>query len=555
MKNFKITLRFVVLMLLVLVIGVSTLAGCGSNTNQPTTTTQAGTTQQATTAAPKEETLKVTWFHIRDIPSGEKSEVVKALEEKFNFEFTLLSSPPADANTYLNTLMASQELPDVLDNYFSDFGIQKQIYTELTTDQIQKYMPNHWKKLDELSPMTMEKLFDVIKNDDGKIRRVPSYALYDLPLALLWNKTYLDELGLAVPTTFDEVEAVFKAFKTKYPDKFPYDALSKSGDYAFDFTLVMFAGGFNPRQWSLYGDQIKWNATAPENTAVMKELFGVLARWYKAGYINPDFVNNDYGKMQTNFFNGMSIVHDWGAFPGALDKTNPNSIYGKMLAVNPKFELVPGPRMGIKPGVQNKFLYFGPLLYDQGFGVNIRHQGNEDNIRRLLNFVDQVSYDEDTFALAYMGIKGKHWDMVDGTPKRLPGFDTSEKYGALGIGEYFPHLAYAGPASGPMDKYTKTPEDFKLKNEYWGAGKMYPNNYPDDFSIDALIKGNLINDKGEDVIQKYVDDEPIWATYFVDIIIGKKPVDAYDEYVKKWYEVGGQEKIDVATKLNIGYWK
>ena len=123
--------------------------------------------------------------------------------------------------------IAGGQLPDAFmgvgfNNYdLTTYG-EDGTFIDLTPYLTEEYMPNLTKILEEHPEIRA-----AITMDDGCIYGLPSgeqmgtagigkeedYSIFTIPQFSMINKAWLDELGLPVPTTLDELHAALKAFK------------------------------------------------------------------------------------------------------------------------------------------------------------------------------------------------------------------------------------------------------------------------------------------------------------------------------------------------------
>ena len=127
----------------------------------------------------------------------------------------------------VNIRIAGNDLPDAFNAVgFSNYDLtnygQDGTFIDLTPYINEEYMPNLTKILDEHPDIRA-----AITMDDGCIYGLPAgeqmgtagvgkpedYNIYTIPQYSMINKTWLDELGLQVPTTLDELHDVLVAFK------------------------------------------------------------------------------------------------------------------------------------------------------------------------------------------------------------------------------------------------------------------------------------------------------------------------------------------------------
>ncbi|MBO5715869.1 MAG: extracellular solute-binding protein [Clostridia bacterium] len=132
---------------------------------------------------------------------------------------------------------------------------------------------------------------------DGKIYSLPFSKETDL---LYYNKTVFNELGLAPPKTWDEVENCIKILKDHYPDSTPlgYDSeenlfITLAAQYGSDYT-------------NLNGEFLFDNDTN-------KEFVSKFADWYKNGWLTTSYIGYDTIESFANQEMFMSIASSRGA--------------------------------------------------------------------------------------------------------------------------------------------------------------------------------------------------------------------------------------------------
>lgn len=127
----------------------------------------------------------------------------------------------------VNIRIAGGELPDAfLGVGFSNYDISRYgddgTFIDLTPYITEEYMPNLSKILEENPDIR-----SAITMDDGYIYGLPAgermgtagigkeedYSIYTIPQFSMINKAWLDDLGLEVPTTLDELHTALKAFQ------------------------------------------------------------------------------------------------------------------------------------------------------------------------------------------------------------------------------------------------------------------------------------------------------------------------------------------------------
>ncbi len=156
----------------------------------------------------------------------DSNEVLNKLAE--NVGITIEWDTMSDSlSEQVNIRIAGEQLPDAFQGVgFSNFDISTYgadgVFIDLTPYINEETMPNLTKILEE-----HPEIRSAITMSDGKIYGLPAaeqmgtagiglendYSIYTIPQFSMINKAWLDELGLPVPTTLDELYTCLKAFK------------------------------------------------------------------------------------------------------------------------------------------------------------------------------------------------------------------------------------------------------------------------------------------------------------------------------------------------------
>lgn len=208
------------------------IAGCSGNSNNASSPGNSPSASSKTSATPdnfnKEglpivntpitlNVLTVRWGNMGD--SFKENTWLQELEKTTNVKINWEVKSSNDWGDQKAILMASGELPDVIfgDMVFSSSDIVNNLSLFRPLDDlIEQYMPNLKKAMEESPQMKKISTFP-----DGKIYSLPA-RLPSRPASAtqpVINKTWLDNLGLPVPTTLDELYNVLKAFKERDPNK------------------------------------------------------------------------------------------------------------------------------------------------------------------------------------------------------------------------------------------------------------------------------------------------------------------------------------------------
>lgn len=212
-------IKKIISMLLVIVISLGLLTGCGGGNSGKVEGLPEGTV-----------TLSVGIPQNSNVSDYEDNEFTTYLQEEANvqLEFVYFSNTAAEYKQQLSLMCAAnEELPDVLLGFIFNQYVMHEFgddgYFMDLTDYIDEYAPNYKAQLEKLDEETREYITEKGKSSkDGAYYGMPRVlcdAYDDLQSMMYINQTWLDNLGLQVPTTTDELYSVLQAFKTKDPNK------------------------------------------------------------------------------------------------------------------------------------------------------------------------------------------------------------------------------------------------------------------------------------------------------------------------------------------------
>lgn len=251
----------------------------------------------------------------------------KQLQEKTNVEIEWECLPQEGYNDQKNLMLASNQLPDAFLGYSS-----------LTMDDINKYgpmgmfiplddliaqnSPTYTKRLEENALLNgLSKAFDGKRYSYGT---VVESSNRDYPDNLYINKVWLDNLGLAVPTTLDEYYDVLKAFKEQDPNK-----NSKADEIPYTFTKYNHITGYGSF-FGAYGrvdvhngsqvtaldhfvvenDKVVFTADKPEYKAAIEGL----GRFFKDGLFDQEGLVQEQSQYKAKMMNPEAIVGSFYAW-------------------------------------------------------------------------------------------------------------------------------------------------------------------------------------------------------------------------------------------------
>lgn len=248
------------------------------------------------------------------------------MEKTFGIKFaTVYALTMADYATKFQANLAQGKIPDVMaingPDMLQKFAAQG-AFGEVTQDLIRQHAPKYSAGIDKYVPAAWTTCLYNNKNYGFPGIGGPASAYSSFTE---WRTDLLDKAGVsAVPDTLDEYESAFAALK-----KNGVYGMSTNGQSYFSAFMTIFgAYGVLPMQWQVFDGKVANAAIRPET----KQALGLLASWYKKGYIDPECMGPD---PSPKFVAGKVAMWDYGG-PTDIDPKNQSGRLYAIHQTNPK---------------------------------------------------------------------------------------------------------------------------------------------------------------------------------------------------------------------------
>lgn len=402
--------KMLALLLAVLMI-LGTLAGCGNTAaekTEPSQTAAAAPSEQdsqevsdGTIKLPlTDEPITLTVFAGMDsnltgiINDYNENGFFKELEKRTGVHLEFIIPAAGTEKEQYNLMIASGEMADIIthNGYEYPEGLDAAVddgyYLDLTP-YLDTCLPDY-NRVRTSDPL-MEKS---TVTDKGRV--VGLHILYTEKqgpwMGMQIRKDWLDELGLEVPTTYDELEEVLKQFKEK---KGAYAPISIGSKGTMETSHALSAG---------YGvmetfQQVDGKVLYGPMEEGWKEYLTMLNKWYQEGLIDPDFMTNGGWQVDT----AMVLNGDTGVW---------NAMYTMIsqYEANGDIEVVP-----MTSPVKQK----GDALHirrEDGFVGNAVTISADCKYPEIAMKLWNYLYSEEGALLANYGVEGDTFNYVDGKP-------------------------------------------------------------------------------------------------------------------------------------------
>lgn len=299
------------------VIAAGCFAGCGNNTAQQTVNTEYVRDENVNDPGVFpvcKEKIKLTVGIPQNsfITDYVDNAYTKEIEKQLNCELEFMMLPAKDTMQKVELMMAAggEELPDIFCGVnFSDGALVSYGQSGMIVP-LNGYYENSMYYLKD----AMEKepdLKSLITAPDGNMYYVPKYSKAlsnEVGCGRAWiNKTWLDKLGLEIPTTTAEFKEVLKAFKEQDPngngkaDEIPFSGYTSLGNLCGLEYLFASHLKFTPKTSYLYAKDGKVEAGYVQDG--WKQAIEYCADLYKEGLISDSTFTldtNSFAPLKNN---------------------------------------------------------------------------------------------------------------------------------------------------------------------------------------------------------------------------------------------------------------
>lgn len=336
-----------------------------------------------------------------------------AAEEMTGVHVELLCVSTSANSEQFNLRVASGDLPNIITNVAMlwssgyDQAIDDEVFIDLAELTTEEYMPAYAECYAQLDDDTKRELH----TDSGYMPRLVSINNYPAGATegAFIRTDYLEKVGMDMPTTYDELDAVLRAFQTELgleePLMMPQGIVPNSNAFCSGRGV---SGSFSvfpmvSEPYYLEDGKVKFGTIEPG----FKEYMEWFTTYYKEGIIHPDFMSKNQNPME---FGGTISSGTTGVFCGETNMV-PNYINdGK--SINPDFEIAP---LGVITKTPGEITHFGTVKSPiSGRVAGISVSTADVDLEVLGKYLD-FFFTEEGALLSAMGIEGNEdgsyvWD-------------------------------------------------------------------------------------------------------------------------------------------------
>lgn len=510
------------------------------------------------------ETMELTWLSSHP-PLEDGSWGEQKFEETFGVDVVIKRATTADEKA---VLFASGDIPDFIEagNLAGVSNLVDQgIVRSFSLDMVKEYAPEYYEMCIGIDPN-----FFTYGLIDGEMYGFPRMAATGAAaIGAAIRSDWLNNLGLAVPTTVEELTNVFDKFTNGDPDGNGINdtyAITAGGNSESPLQRLYF-----PSIFGIYGvNPFYWTENAEGNLEFGfvseggKKAVSLLADWYAKGYIDPEFVTTDartsgvdvaykfatgkVGYMDNVSYDDYEVDNDghvtakwvanqpkWQEFFASTTDTKVLFQYDVVTDFSEELEAVGPYYINLNPvadeeGNPGKYLNEGTVSVFFCFGAN----ASDEEVAKMLQILNQEAMDEETYML-HFGPEGNQWIYdTDGVtriynPDYVNCADYHPQGQKNGIGWCLFPMLFSNP-----DLLTAV------------AGDRYVQRY--DRTLPVFVNFPQFGNKLAAALPsqaEYPELTTTWVTTnLVKLVRGDISMDQWDELVEEWYAEGG----DVLTE-------
>lgn len=332
----------------------------------------------------------------------------KMNEVGINVEF--IAVPRSDELNKVNTMMASGTAADIMLTYTG--SIVEDFYNKGGVHELTDYVKGEGQveNLKAYFGADYDNLINVGTNSDGEVWAIPAKRSTTARSNMFIRKDWLDELGMDIPTTIDELYDALYAFKNNNPD-------GRTDVIAGSFWTYGAAGPVAHSFLESVADEKEYAISNMSRVdgmwAYTDPGYGEYLRWlnklYNDGLLDPEFyVDEDFSqKQKEQFVNGQLGFLEYDV-NGNVD-TLRGGLLQNLKANDPDAEFVSiKPMENVNDGV----------VYNNAYPLNgafVFIPKTCKNVEAAVTYLDWLATEEGGFTL-FHGFEGEHFEYVDGVP-------------------------------------------------------------------------------------------------------------------------------------------
>lgn len=340
---------------------------------------------------------KITWMAMLHTASPPSGDITEKLEDYTGIDIEFNWVPDASKEEKINAALASQTLADIVSlTQITNTTVRQAMASGMFWD-VEDYLKDY----DNLSQISEDRL--EASRISGHIYGVP----FQKPIArygVLVRQDWLDNLGLAVPHTYEELKEVAKAFTENDPDgngtKDTVGFVDRQESYSVGFKAMAINFGAG----NLF-DLVDGKVTP----SFMQDEFKEAMEWYREIYTNG-WMNSDFAVMSKNDQKDYIVQGNGGiVISGLFDGRNYKMAAEGTEEADQEWTLINDITYG---DVERRTVSDTNSGMGGWLAIPKSEVKTEADLKVVLQFINDLM-DEEPFNLMTNGIEGVHYEITD----------------------------------------------------------------------------------------------------------------------------------------------
>jgi putative aldouronate transport system substrate-binding protein len=464
-----------------------------------------------------------------------ENQAISEWMSRTGINISFLSVHPSTASENFNLLLAADDLPDITDNGLDYYNgstasaIEDGIFADIMeyADSCPNYMAT-------ISANDMIK--KALVTDDGYMA-----AFYMMRTnnsageGMMVRQDWLDQVGLDVPTTYDEVYEVLTAFKNELGVPSPM-LLNCSGTWS----MGSFGWGYGMNGYMSTDPNVHlplYVVDGQVKFAMMEDEYvdylTMISQWYAEGLIESDIESVSAFQLASDYI----LNDETGYFYTASTML---STYESQ-AVSDTFALSPAPQPVINEGDELHFAQAYDFEYEGAQALAALNSwtisATAEDIETLIQCLDYFFSPEGSL-LANYGVEGVSFEYVDGEPTFTDLILANDQGMTVDNAIYIYTLQYGAFVEDYNRLNSTYTESQKQCDDTWTVEVENSYSYPEDFV-------SLTTEESETYSSVFSDISTVLSENILKFITGANSMDDYADFQQKLRDMGIDQIIEI----------
>ncbi len=402
---------------------VSTLlGGCASGTTvQKTVSGKSGTDQskEETTSASKYQTtygskkfnnvtITVELFDRSNAPEGSTitdnrwTKYVNQEMNKVGINVEFVPVPRSDEVTKMQAMMASGTSPDITVTY--TYAYAQQYYDQGGIWDLSEFVDGD-DQAKNLKKYLGNDVMDIGRNKDKSLYGIVARRATTAKSNLFIRKDWLDELGLAIPTTPDELHDCISKMVKENPEG-KSNVIGLTEFQAWNLKMAFSQLLSDPVEYEISGGD---SATGDYYDKGMREYYRYMNKMYNEGLMDQEYYDKSEDDFKSDIVNGKQAFMEYNV-NGSVDVLR-GSLMKTLQENDPKAEIVSIPALkNVNDGKQYSAGYA-----EGGLICMCPKTADAEKVEACMTYLDWLSTTDGGYVL-YHGLEGEHYKLTDNIP-------------------------------------------------------------------------------------------------------------------------------------------